>query len=628
MTDKGKSMAKTSETPRKKRKAGEMAMWLLMAMLVLGLGGFGIENFSGGGSSVAKVAGRQISADDYARQMQQQLNNMSQQFGQSINMEQARAMGLDRQVLIGLIDLTAQDAEADRLGLSVGDAVVASAITEMNAFKGVNGKFDRETYGALLRQRNMSEPRFESQLRDDMARQLLTGAIRGGFSSPAALTTHFQAWMGEHRDVSVLRLNEADLETQIAPPSDADLQAWYQAHISQFTRPEAKTIAYAVIAPADLEAKVSLDEAALRAAYEQNIDHYVQPERRLVERLVFPDEASAKAASERIAAGGDFADEVRTRGLSLDDIDLGDVSRTDLGPAGDAVFALSEPGVTGVSQSSLGPAIFRVNAVLPAQETAFEAARAELEADQRAIAARKEIDAKVNTVEDSLAGGATIEDLAREQGMRNGRFDYAAGADDNDPISASATFQSAIAAAHEGDFPEALRLEDGSLVAFEVRGSVAASPRPFDSVSEKVATAWHAEALSKALRAHAETIEAAVAAGTPLESFGAVQVIHDLAREGTIDGAPNMAMRDLFKMAEGEVKLVQDADYSVILRVDRIIAAPNTGTEAEDLKAQIENQIEQTLADDAVSLWTNALSQDAGISIDQARIDAINAQMN
>jgi peptidyl-prolyl cis-trans isomerase D len=334
------------------------------------------------------------------------------------------------------------------------------------------------------------------------------------------------------------------------------------------------------------------------------------------------------AAGERIAAGADFADEVQARGLSLDDIDLGDVSRADLGPAGDAVFALGEPGVTGVTPSSLGPAIFRVNAVLAAQETSFEAARAELEADQRAIAARKEIDGKVNMIEDSLAGGATIEDLAAEQAMRNGRFDYAPGADDNDPISASAIFQNAIAAAHEGDFPEALRLEDGSLVAFEVRGTIAPSPRPFDSVRDRVASAWHAEALAEALRARGETITAAVAAGTPIESFGTVQVIPDLPREGTIDGAPNMAMRDLFKMAEGEVKLVQDADYSVILRLDRIIAAASTGAEAEDLEAQIKSQIEQTLADDALTLWTNALSQDAGISIDQARIDAINAQMN
>ena len=61
--------------------------------------------------------------------------------------------------------------------------------------------------------------------------------------------------------------------------------------------------------------------------------------------------------------------------LTLDDIDLGDVSKSDLGAAGEAVFALASPGIVGPFMSDLGPALFRMNAVLAAQNTTFDAAK-------------------------------------------------------------------------------------------------------------------------------------------------------------------------------------------------------------------------------------------------------------
>ena len=56
------------------------------------------------------------------------------------------------------------------------------------------------------------------------------------------------------------------------------------------------------LTPEMLEDSVTLDEAALRDLYQQRIDEFRQPERRMVERLVFGDEASAQAAPDRLDA--------------------------------------------------------------------------------------------------------------------------------------------------------------------------------------------------------------------------------------------------------------------------------------------------------------------------------------
>ena len=49
-------MAKDGEdTPRKKGKGSQIVVWVLMAMLVVGLGGFGVTNFGGGLTSIGRV---------------------------------------------------------------------------------------------------------------------------------------------------------------------------------------------------------------------------------------------------------------------------------------------------------------------------------------------------------------------------------------------------------------------------------------------------------------------------------------------------------------------------------------------------------------------------------------------
>ena len=63
---------------------------------------------------------------------------------------------------------------------------------------------------------------------------------------------------------------------------------------------------------------VNLDEQALLDAYEERIDQYRQPERRMVGRLVFPSMEEAQSAKSRLDAGElSFDDLVAERGLTL-----------------------------------------------------------------------------------------------------------------------------------------------------------------------------------------------------------------------------------------------------------------------------------------------------------------------
>ena len=622
-------MAKTpdDETKRPKSKAKEAAVWVMMGLLILGLGGFGVTSFSGGVTRVASVGEIDITADDYARALQAQVRRFSQQVGQPVSTQEALAFGIDRQVVEGLVARAALDNETQRIGLSAGDEVVATEIIAMPAFQGIDGQFDREAYRFQLEGSNQSEAEFEASLRRDVARELLQGAVASGFTAPDALVDTINAFIGERRGFSLLRLTEADLTAPIPEPTDADLQAHYDAQIDRFTRPEARRITYVALLPEDLAASQPVDEALLRQMYDDRLAEFVLPERRIVERLVYPDQAAADAARAQLDAGTPFETLVSERGLTLDAIGMGDVAREDLGAAADGVFAADEGAVAGPLPSDLGPALYCVVSVLAADETTFEEARDLLALEIQTDAARRAISDKVELVDDLLAGGATLEELVTEAEMQLGTVDFVPGAQGSVAIEGYPAFRAAAEAVQEGDFPEAILLEDGGLVALRLDAIVPATPIPFAEARDAVAADWRADALAAALSARAVEIKAQIEGGAAIGTFGIVDVASDIARDGFVANAPDTLLPSVFALNEGDVQVIDGPGFVGVVRLDRIRPADTEGDEAQALRDALAAQATQAIASDAFTAYTNALADEAGIVIDQTVLNGIHASL-
>lgn len=615
------------DTPRKKKGGRSLVVWVLVAMLIAGLSGFGVENFGGATAKIGRVGEIEIEANDYAREMQGQINTLTRQFGAPVSMADARSFGIDRQVLAGLVNRAALDNEAARLGLSVGDATVAAELGKISAFQGISGTFDREAYALTLQQNGTNEAAFEANLRRDVARALLTGAVAGGVVSPAPLTDTLVAYAGEKRGFSLLVLDDTALDAPLAAPTPAEVQAHYDANIATYTRPEAKRVEYAALLPETLAANMEVPEDEVQKAYDARLSEFMIPEKRLVERLVYPDEAAALAAKARLDQGTSFDDLVAERGLTLEDVDLGDVTREELEGAADAVFALTEPGTVGPLPSALGPALYRMNAILAAQETTLDAARPELLQILQTEAAARAIADKVEAIDDALAGGATLQDLSTEFGMTLASTDYAAGAEDNDAITGYTAFRSAADALAEGDFPEAILLEDGGLVAMQLVEILPPSPVPLDKITDKVTEATRAEALARALAAKAAAAKTAVEAGATLESQGTVTAVAPTDRQATLDVGPAVVLETAFQMQPGEIRVIEAGSFVALLRLDSITAAEVTSEEGQEMQDAIRQNLDRSIAEDMAALFTATVGQQAGIALDQAVIDAVNTQL-
>ena len=592
--------------------------WILLGFLFLGLAGFGAANLGGSVQSIGAVGDRDIPVTTYARALQNELRATEAQFGQQLSMQQAQAFGITNRVLSRVVIETALDSEAERIALSVDDAAVAKDLNNIQAFKGPDGQFSRENYRFSLKNAGYSETEFEESVRAESARTILQAAIIAGNTMPSTAIDTVLDYLTETRNITLTTLTADDLTQTIADPDLAALETYYKDNIATYTLPERKQITYSILTPDMVLDQVDLSDDALRAAYDARRDEFNQPERRLVERLVFLDADQARAKLAEITAGTtDFETVVADRGLELADIDIGDVTMSELGEASAGVFAANLDQVVGPFDTDLGPALFRVNGILVADVVTFDEARDQLFDELATESARRMIDAKSTEIDDAMAAGATLEDLEKEFGMRVDVVMYHDGTDAE--VAGYPNFRAVASAVQDGDFPTVEPLNDGGIFSVRLDGIEPPAPMPLDEVMDQVTADWRAAQTRAALEAFAnDTIATGAVAGSSTS-------LRDLKRSDAGAVATAEILAAAFKQSVGDKTVLMQNDKAVIVQLDAINKGDRDSDDAKALRANIEQQFGASLADDLFSVFATQIQQSAGISLNQQAINAVHA---
>src|SRR5713226_2830638 len=114
----------------KMRRHMSWLKWSL-ALVVLAFIIFYIPDFLRGsgadaasGDTIAKVEGREITAGEFKRMYQAQLQAYRAAYGGNMSEQLLKQLGVEQQILQQMVDEQASIAEADRLGIEVNDEEV------------------------------------------------------------------------------------------------------------------------------------------------------------------------------------------------------------------------------------------------------------------------------------------------------------------------------------------------------------------------------------------------------------------------------------------------------------------------------------------------------------------------
>lgn len=609
------------------KKKSSIGVYIVLGVVVVSLLGFGSTNLSLANNTLASVGDKEITTQEFGLELDQARQSLSAQYQTPISMAQMQASGIPQDVLSGMLNRRIMENAAADLGISAGDDAVRESVQANPLFQSrLTGQFDRDTYRNVVSQMGTREARYEDKVRDEVAGTLLQLGLVTGIEPATNFAKVRAEYLATRRDITWASLDESILMEPVAAPTDEELAAYHEAHAADFTRPETKVITVASLLPSDIAESLDFDDETLRALYDQRFDVYNTEERRLVERLPFADQAAAEEAKAAIDAGETTFDAIVTeRGLTLDDIDLGDVSKRDLSNAGEAVFAAETGEVVGPIDTLVGPALFRMNAVLTADSVPFEEAREELRNEQALTQARRQIAEQAELITDELAGGVALQDLPESTDITVSTVEWTA--EDTDGMAAYPEFREAAANGEIGDYPEVIALEDGGLFAMEITEVREPEVIPLDEARAEVEAAWMADATRNAIVEKGRELTGELANGASFEELGlSPQQDNNVTRRTFIDRTPQGFVQEVFATNIGEAFAVPYADGAVIARVDEEKAPEEGNADTEALMTTEAERAANGLAEDIFLITLRELEAKTEVDINDAAVSAVLTQ--
>ncbi|HZL62989.1 MAG TPA: SurA N-terminal domain-containing protein, partial [Pseudolabrys sp.] len=198
---------------------GKAVMAVVMGGLIISFAIWGIGDiFRGFGlNSALKIGNTEITVEQFRQYYTERLQQLSRQIGRPITPDQARATGIDRQVLSQLVAETTLDEQAKALRLGIGNDEIASRITNDPSFRGLNGLFDRARFVEVIRQAGFTEGRFVEEQRRVILRRQIAFSIGGEFNVPVTAMAALNQYQNEKRAIEYLALGPAQAGDIPAP---------------------------------------------------------------------------------------------------------------------------------------------------------------------------------------------------------------------------------------------------------------------------------------------------------------------------------------------------------------------------------------------------------------------------
>jgi peptidyl-prolyl cis-trans isomerase D len=620
---------------------GKIVMAVVMGVLIVSFGVWGIADiFRGfGQSSLAKVGGTEISTEQFRQIYTDKLQQLGRQFGRPLTMEQARAFGLDRQVLQQTIAEAALDEEARRMGLGQSEAETMRAIYADPNFKGLSGNFEPARFQATIRQFGYTEQRYLAEQRRVGLRRQIAGTVTAGLEPSKVLIDALTRFQNEQRSVEYVKLDAAQAGT-IDAPSPETLAAYFDDHKTQFRAPEYRKLSFVAINPEEVGKWSEVSDEDAKKVFEQRRDKIGTPERREVQQMVFPNPEEALAARGRITSGMSFDDLAKERNLNLSDVDLGMITKSAIiDPAvADAAFSLPSGEVSQPVQGRFGVALVKIGKIEPGVTPSYESVAAQVKKEIATERARSKVAELHNKMEDERGGGAGVIEAAQKLGLtavtieavdRSGR------SPDGQPVANIPRGLDVVSQAFTSDVGvdnDPIQFA-GGYVWYDVLAITPSRERTLDEVRGQVEAKWRDEQVSTKLRARATEMVGKLERGGALAeeatAIGSkVETATGFRRDASPPGVPSGVVTAAFRTAKDGVGQTPGAGGSewIVFRVTDVSVPPVDA--ASDEVKKLKDTLQRGLTDEQVAQYVTKIESEIGTTINQAAFAQVTGANN
>jgi peptidyl-prolyl cis-trans isomerase D len=389
--------------------------FLLLAVVFV----ISLRDFSGSSTTeVASVGGQKISVQDFIQAKQEVMNQFKDQELLPEQINNIAVMRLTTQALL--------QQEALSLGITVSPEVLAEYIRNDSNFH-KNGEFDLEVYKKLLQHNNLSEDKLLKSLSNQVASKFIVDSLSVNMPLTKVLNDYLYDYLTEKRVISLISANTNKLS--FSNLNEVELKDYYQKNQNLFQSREKRSFSYILLSPGEFGKNAVITEADLYKDYENNMAEYALPETRDFYHFLSPSQElgdkvvqSLKANSNVQAVAKDFVEQKVISENFTNQPSTSFVSSLD-----PSLFELKEGEVSAVIKSDLGWHVFKITKIHPKQYKSFAESRVEAEKQLRNKMAEKQLYDISKQIEDDVASGASLQDIAKRHNLPFSQVSQASG---------------------------------------------------------------------------------------------------------------------------------------------------------------------------------------------------------
>jgi peptidyl-prolyl cis-trans isomerase D len=621
---------------------GKTVMAAVVGFLVISFAIWGIGDIFRGVTRgpVASVGSAQISAEQFRQLYNERLQALGRQLRRPITSDQARAFGLDQQVLGQWMQEAALDQRARSLRLGISDADVVRRITEDPSFRNQSGQFDPARFDNVLKQIGLTEQGFVAEQRRETVRRQITTTVSGDIKPPRAAAEAVNRYQNEQRDADYVVLTPAQAG-DIPPPAPDLLAKYFEQRKVLFRAPEYRKATILTLTPEDVGRTIEISAADVKTFYDTNIGRFSVPEKRQVQQILFDNKDDAHQAADRITAGLSFDDLAKELKRSEKDLDLGLVAKSDLvdRKIADAAFSLAQGQVSGAVDGAFGSTILRVVKIEPGSTKPLAEVEADIKKGLATERAKNEIRKLRDKIDEEIGGGARLDEVGKKLNLATrtvDAVDRSGRGIDGQPVELpkGVDVLNGIFSAEIGIENDALQTPDGGIVWYDLVAITPSRERTLDEVKDQAEARWHDDEVITRLAAKADELVDKIKGGATLADLAAAEKLKvektKWLKRGDGSGTlPANALAALFRTAKGGAVSAEgkEATERVVLVVTDV-TVPTFDAASPEAK-RISDALRDVMANDLYSQFLARLESDLGVTVNAgALVQALGANPN
>lgn len=601
-----------------KSKINKFFAWIIVLLLVLGLAGFGLQDVLSrwGTSKLATVGEVEISTEEFGQSFIREINYISQNIGKNLTIEEAKSFGLHLQVVERLINRSLLDQLLIDLKISVGDVLLLKNLKTNPNFKNAEGNFDRKKYNDYLSKINLSENEFEKILRNDLSRGLFTQILDPNFNHNQNIVKTIAGYIGEEREVKLYKLNY-DTNTSLQDFNKDEVRKFYENNKNNYSSKSIRKYSVLNINQSQFLNEIEITEEEIQNIYEERKQNFTQPEFRELSRIIFQTSDLANEALNKILSNEKTFEQIgKDLNLNRKEINFGTYSKIDLDDElSDFIFdaKIKKNSIVGPINGELGFELYKVNKIIPEFVLGEEKAKSQIINEIQLENSLNKLSEMIPEVEDMIASGETLEEIARKYQMNIENIEISKG--DELPKKYRNKNLKTYFDEASNDNSDLLQIEDNTFISIRLDEEIEPIIPSFEKIYDQLLDDYK---ISQILELMEKDLNEVITKYTLDEAVKLNKIIHlfdDKINRETNDSFKilnKLTVENIFQNSVGDFviqKMNENKNpYLILIETTKIIPASSKSAYDKVLK-NIQNQVNEQVKNDLITSLLNSLRQ-------------------